>query len=161
MDDELANKYINKADAGAALESPADEDITTLFIGGVPPSISAEDLKDKFYSYGEVRSVNFSNSGKSAQDNASGGDGKRAAFVTFAARSQAEAAAQELFNNLNVKGERLSLRWARPSTSAGGGGGGGMPGAAPVQPSGDTSLAGMSQPYYPSQDPSNRGSRMD
>ncbi|KAF6240406.1 hypothetical protein COO60DRAFT_334013, partial [Scenedesmus sp. NREL 46B-D3] len=75
--------------------------ITSLYVGGVTPDITEEDLKDAFYTYGEIAGVR-----KVAS--------RFCAFVTFAERSAAEAAADGLANKLIVKGIRLRLMWGRP-----------------------------------------------
>lgn len=39
------------------LEPPADQSICTLFVGGVTPDMTEDDIKDVFYSHGELKAV--------------------------------------------------------------------------------------------------------
>ena len=39
------------------LEPPEDKSICTLFVGGVAPDMSEDDIRDAFYSYGELKAV--------------------------------------------------------------------------------------------------------
>lgn len=98
--DKLADKYLARATA-MALEPPTDPAVKSLWVGGVDAAISQEDIKDKFYAFGELTNIKV----VSAQ---------RCAFVEFAARESAEAAVKELYKNLNIKGHRLQLSWAKP-----------------------------------------------
>jgi pre-mRNA-splicing factor RBM22/SLT11 len=139
--------------------------ITSLYVGGVTPDITEDDLKDAFYTYGEIAGVRKVGS-------------RFCAFVTFAERSAAEAAAEGLANKLIVKGIRLRLMWGRPqqgrqqqqlehdpmqpipsgagggaAAAAGGGGGGGGGDYFGLQ----QQPAAMS---YPSMDPTAMGARI-
>jgi pre-mRNA-splicing factor RBM22/SLT11 len=128
----------------------------------VTPEITEDDLKDAFYTYGEIAGVRKVGS-------------RFCAFVTFAERAAAEAAADGLANKLIVKGIRLRLMWGRPqqgrqqqqlehdpmqpivsgaaggAAAAGGGGGGDYFGLQQQQ------QAAMS---YPSMDPTAMGARI-
>jgi RNA recognition motif. (a.k.a. RRM, RBD, or RNP domain) len=98
--------------------------ITSLYIGGVTSDISEEDLRGVFYPYGALAGVR-----KVAS--------RFCAFVQFAERSGAEAAAEALHNRLTVKGVRLRMMWGRPQPpreSGGGPGAGGRPGDEAMQP---------------------------
>jgi len=108
--DNLANKYLARA-SSMQLEAPDDQTVTALWIGGLTPAILKEDLHDKFYSFGELRNINVVTS-------------QKCAFVEFTGRSAAERAASELHKNLNIKGVRLQLSWARPAKKADGQSGG-------------------------------------
>lgn len=55
----------------------------------------------------------------------------KCAFVEFAARAEAEHAAQQLYNTLTVKGQALTLNWAKPRAQAAVEGGGGARAPAP------------------------------
>lgn len=55
--DPVAKKMLNRLENMPKLEPPEDKTITTLFIGGVTDEISEEDLRDKFYAFGELASV--------------------------------------------------------------------------------------------------------
>lgn len=63
---------------------------------------------DKFYAYGELKSVKKVPS-------------RSCAFVTYATREAAEAAADNLAGQLYVKGERLKLLWGKPQGGPRGG----------------------------------------
>lgn len=39
------------------LAPPEDASITTLYVGGLTPVITEDDIRDQFYSYGELQSV--------------------------------------------------------------------------------------------------------
>jgi len=111
--DDLSKKYIRRARENAPdLEVPKDTSIMSLWVGGLEPPLSEQDLRDVFYSYGEIRAVRV------LMD-------KRCAFVEYTTREAAENAAKKLHRNLTVKGLKLDLDWAKPSSLSGGGGGGG------------------------------------
>jgi len=79
---------------------PADASITSLFIGGVPPSVDRKELLPYFLAYGEVREVSV--------------DAQRlAAIVTYRERVAAEAACKALYGNLTIRGSRCRVMWAR------------------------------------------------
>jgi RNA recognition motif-containing protein len=59
------------------LTPPEDQTITTLFVGNVGTDMKDADIRDKFYSFGEIKSIK-------KLDSAS------CAFVTFADRAAAE-----------------------------------------------------------------------
>ncbi len=59
------------------LTPPEDETITTLFVGNIGPDIKDADIRDKFYSFGEIKSI------KKLETSS-------CAFVTFTERSAAE-----------------------------------------------------------------------
>lgn len=65
------------------LEPPEDKTICTLFVGGVAPEMSEADIRDVFYSHGELQSVKKV-------------DSRSCAFVTYTTRAAAEAAAEAL-----------------------------------------------------------------
>lgn len=73
----------------------------TLYIGGLTPDITEDDLRDKFYSYGEIQSIKVI-------------DNRHCAFITYTTRESAENAAEEMSNRLIIKGTRLKLMWGRP-----------------------------------------------
>ena len=80
---------------------PADKSVTSLYIGGVPPSMSKEELLPWFMPYGEVSALTVDNQ-------------RLSAVVTFRSRSAAETACAALYNNFTVKGRaRLRISWAR------------------------------------------------
>lgn len=142
--------------------------ITSLYVGGVTPEITEDDLRDAFYTHGELAGVR-----KVAS--------RFCAFVTFTERSAAEKAAEALHNKLVIKGVRLRLMWGRggqaqrgpqqphgpmqpiPSgagaAAAGGSGGGG--GQASMAAAAQQNYFGLPEGgMYPSMDPSAQGSAM-
>mmetsp|Transcript_21057 Transcript_21057/g.62850 ORF Transcript_21057/g.62850 Transcript_21057/m.62850 type:complete len:537 (+) Transcript_21057:178-1788(+) len=79
--DDTAARYTARArESRQTLEPPKDENLTTLWVGGVDPSLGLNeaDFVDQFYSFGEIRGVRLASS---------------CAFVEFATREAAEAAA--------------------------------------------------------------------
>ena len=123
-DDPVALKMLEKRKNAPKLVAPADKTITTLWVGGGALGgglVHEADLRDAFYAHGEITSIKVIRQ-------------KNCAFVEFAERDQAQAAADALHNKLEIKGQRLRLTWAnRPQRGIagprGGGGGGGGPGA--------------------------------
>eukprot|EP00775_Hariotina_reticulata_P006556 gene6556-6784_t len=96
INDPVANKLLRRFGDQPKLEPPEDKTITSLYIGGVTPEISEEDLRDVFYTYGELAGVR-----KVAS--------RFCAFVTYTERGAAEKAAEALHNKLIVKNVRLRL----------------------------------------------------
>jgi pre-mRNA-splicing factor RBM22/SLT11 len=109
VNDPVANKMMARASQQPKLTPPEDVTICTLFIGGVTPDITEDDLRDAFYPHGELKSVK-----KVAS--------RSCAFITYAARAGAERAADELANRLVLKGQRLKLLWGKPQQPRGDGG---------------------------------------
>lgn len=101
VNDPVALKLLNKAGNMPSLEPPDDANIRTLYVGGLDARISEQDLRDNFYSHGEIKSVKMLFQ-------------KACAFVTYTTREGAENAAEELSNKLVIKGHRLKLMWGRP-----------------------------------------------
>jgi len=94
-------KLLGKAGEMGTLESPDDESIKTLYVGGLNSRILEQDIRDQFYAHGEIESIRI------LAD-------KACAFVTYTSREGAEKAAQELSNRLVINGQRLKLTWGRP-----------------------------------------------
>ncbi|XP_071736854.1 zinc finger CCCH domain-containing protein 40-like [Rutidosis leptorrhynchoides] len=101
INDPVAMKLLNKAGEMPSLEPPEDESIRTLYVGGIDARLSEQDLRDTFYSHGEIESVKMVFQ-------------RGCAFVTYTTREGAEKAANELSNKLVIKGLRLKLMWGRP-----------------------------------------------
>jgi len=153
--DPLATKIFRKAEEDKTLQTPDDKSITTLFIGGLDAEIKEKDLRDKFYVYGELRSIKMVPK-------------QSCAFVTFVQRDAAEQAASQLYKILEVKGKRLNLMWGRPQASQqsqasaalvapGPGGSSVMPDGMPASTPAIAGVSGVYRPYYPSMDPSAQG----
>ena len=79
---------------------PADPSVTSLYVGGVPPAATKQDLLPYFLPYGAVRELTVDTQ-------------RLAAIVTFQGRRAAEAACEALYNNFTYKGSRLRVGWAR------------------------------------------------
>jgi len=153
MNDPVAEKMLRKTshEKASLSQFPEDTSICTLYVGGIPPDVTQQDLGDHFYAYGEVKAIRKS-------------DAKKCAFVTFATRAMAEKAAVEhAQTGLNIKGTRLKLMWGKPSAAhknrgagpSGTGPGGALP---PGQQQQQARGGGASSVPYPSMDPSAMGS---
>uniref|UniRef100_A0A915C444 Pre-mRNA-splicing factor RBM22 n=1 Tax=Parascaris univalens TaxID=6257 RepID=A0A915C444_PARUN len=101
--DPVADKLLNRAKAMPVLQPPEDTTITTLYVGDLGPAgtITEADLRDYFYQFGEIRSLNVLVS-------------RGCAFIAFTTRQAAERAADRSFNKLILQGRRLKIRWGRP-----------------------------------------------
>ncbi|CAL5204654.1 unnamed protein product [Lathyrus oleraceus] len=80
-------------------QSEGDSTNTTIFVGGLDPSATAEDLRQPFSQYGEIVSVKIP-------------VGKGCGFVQFANRNNAEEALQKL-NGATVGKQTVRLSWGR------------------------------------------------
>ncbi|XP_058099557.1 zinc finger CCCH domain-containing protein 40-like [Magnolia sinica] len=104
VNDPVALKLLNKAGDMPSLVAPDDESIKTLYVGGLDARVTEQDLRDHFYSHGEIESVRMVLQ-------------RACAFVTYTTREGAEKAAEELSNKLVIKGLRLKLMWGKPQAS--------------------------------------------
>merc|ERR1719497_94664 len=86
------------------LVPPEDKSITTLYLGGLDPSVKQKDIRDKFYVFGEIRSIKMVPK-------------QCCAFVTFVKRENAEEAASKLYRVLEINGKRANLMWGRPQAT--------------------------------------------
>ena len=128
--DDLSGKYLGQIKSQSkAIAPPDDESITTLWVGNIEGIICEQDLFDAFYSYGRVLGINI------VRPN-------RCAFVEYADRASAEAAASVLYNSLLIKGHSLSLNWSKPRAPREGNGdvtrGGDAAGLMPAPPGMET-----------------------
>lgn len=153
--DPLAKKIIRHAEDDLTIVPPEDRSVTTLYLGGLDSSVTEKDVRDKFYVFGEVRSIRMVKK-------------QCCAFVTFVEREVAEEAAARLNRILEIKGKKVHLQWGRPQVTkqtevsaamaaeASGSAPTGMPpGMAPGFPG---MVGGSSyMPYYPSMDPLAQG----
>lgn len=120
---------------------------TTLFVTGVEPEITQEDLKGFFYVFGDIKSVIVAHKTKCA-------------FINFTTRASAELAAEKVAEiGLNLKGHSLKVVWARPKPQ----GGNKEKTTKPIdlntiQPPAPPSMNGKEKVKYPSQNPSAQGS---
>ena len=104
MNDPVAAKLLRKAGEMPSLAAPEDMSIKTLYVGGLVDRVTEEDLKDQFYSYGEIESIRMVPQ-------------RACAFVTYTTREGAEKAADHLANKLVINGLRLKLMWGRPQVA--------------------------------------------
>ncbi|XP_018683154.2 polyadenylate-binding protein RBP47C-like isoform X2 [Musa acuminata AAA Group] len=88
-------------DGASATGSQSDIDSanTTVFVGGLDPEVSEDDLKEAFSQYGEITSVKIP-------------VGKQCGFVLFAHRNNAEEALQQL-NGTIIGKQTVRLSWGR------------------------------------------------
>eukprot|EP00965_Chrysotila_dentata_P115414 3814373-Pleurochrysis_carterae.AAC.1 len=86
------------------LTPPEDEGVCSLWVGGLTPSITQQDIKDAFYSFGEILEIKLMSE-------------RRCALVTFSLRRSAEEAAKSLYRKLSIKGTALKLWWAKSQLS--------------------------------------------
>jgi len=143
--DPVANKILRRADEEMTLLPPEDKAVTTLYLGGLEPSAKERDVRDKFYVFGEIRSIRMV-------------PRQCCAFVTFVQREAAEEAARQLHRVLDIRGKRVNLMWGRPEQ-------GRQQLASQAQSSGQQfTAAGLPpqagdsyRPYYPSTDPAAMG----
>ncbi|XP_004501589.1 polyadenylate-binding protein RBP47C'-like [Cicer arietinum] len=84
---------------GTSSQSEADSTNTTIFVGGLDPNATAEDLREPFSEYGEIVSVKIP-------------VGKGCGFVQFANRNNAEEALQKL-NGATIGKQTVRLSWGR------------------------------------------------
>ena len=152
VNDPVANKMMARAAGMGTLTPPDDATIMTLFVGGVGPAVSEDDLRDVFYPYGELKSVRKLET-------------RACAFVTYTTRAAAEKAAEALTSRVTVKGEQCKLLWGKPQAPRGQGGGAG-PSGANADPAGgggggffNLPAAGQAAGLYPSMDPMQAGTR--
>ncbi|KAE8709866.1 Polyadenylate-binding protein RBP47 [Hibiscus syriacus] len=87
------------ASNGASTQSDGESSNTTIFVGGLDPSASEEDLRQPFSQYGEIVSVKIPL-------------GIGCGFVQFASRNNAEEALQEL-NGMVIGKQTVRLSWGR------------------------------------------------
>jgi pre-mRNA-splicing factor RBM22/SLT11 len=80
---------------------PADQSITSLFVTGVEDDLSEFKIRDSFSPYGKIRSLVCSHM-------------SHCAFINYASREGAEAAAQALQGRAVIAGCPLRVQWGRP-----------------------------------------------
>jgi len=186
INDPVANKLMARLTDRTKQElPPADESITTLYVGGLGSEIGEKELRGHFYQFGEIHLVFLSQK-------------HNCAFVQFVSRKDAETACAKSAGRLIIKGKRLNVKWGKSQSSKntatakkaeekklpqmrgipgalphpdqvwGGGntsnmyfqappGGFMQPNIAP--PTGPPAPPGLHQVYYPSQDPNLNGAK--
>ena len=162
----MAQRFVERASRAAA--PPADQSITTLFVGNLPESATEGDLRAAFAKYGALSAVRFKqqrggNEGGGGSGGVGGGgsnNGGGAAFVTFEDRPSAEGAARGLAGRLSVRGVPSKILWGRPAAPGGaaaGGGGGESGGGRQQQRQLQQQGGGRGGVLYPSMDPTRAG----
>lgn len=84
---------------GSSARSDGDLTNTTVFVGGLDPNVSEDDLRQTFSQYGEISSVKIP-------------VGKQCGFVQFVQRKNAEDALQGL-NGSTIGKQTVRLSWGR------------------------------------------------
>lgn len=79
---------------------PADETISTLFVGGITDVIKKDDLAQNFEKYGAIAALRLISS-------------KRCAFVAFKKREDCENAMTNMYGKLAINDQNLKLLWAK------------------------------------------------
>lgn len=145
QNDPVAQKMMDRNESrntnAQPLTVPEDNTITTLWVGGLGEGTTDAEVRAVFYPFGELSSVRII-------------EPKKCVFVTFMRRDSAEAAANKLYNTLNIKGKSCRLAWGKRQSTAGGRGPPGV--RAPPGVKGGPAAA---PPMYPSQDPANMAAR--
>jgi len=80
--------------------APEDDTIRTIFISGIDETVSDDNLREMFSSFGPIQSVHIVAE-------------KKIGFVTYAHRQNAEEAIAKLYDCLFVSGRRLRLDWGK------------------------------------------------
>ncbi|KAL5992722.1 Polyadenylate-binding protein rbp47c' [Asimina triloba] len=91
--------YAANGASAQGLQSDSDSTNTTIFVGGLGPNTSDEELRHAFSQYGEIVSVKIP-------------VGKGCGFVQFAQRIHAEEALQKL-NGTVIGSQTVRLSWGR------------------------------------------------
>ncbi|XP_058089051.1 polyadenylate-binding protein RBP47-like isoform X2 [Magnolia sinica] len=91
--------YASNGASAQGFQSDGDSTNTTIFVGGLGPNTSDEDLRQAFSQYGEIISVKIP-------------IGKGCGFVQFAQRNHAEEALQRL-NGTVIGNQTVRLSWGR------------------------------------------------
>ncbi|KAF8405071.1 hypothetical protein HHK36_009968 [Tetracentron sinense] len=91
--------YASNGASGQGSQSDGDSSNTTIFVGGLDPNVTDEDLRQPFSQHGEIVSVKIP-------------AGKGCGFVQFANRNNAEEALQRL-NGTIIGKQTVRLSWGR------------------------------------------------
>jgi pre-mRNA-splicing factor RBM22/SLT11 len=111
--DDLTNKLINKMNnnnnsnsnnnkkRSNASNPPDDISIKTLWLGNLPENIDENELKSCIYPGGQITDMHIARKAKCA-------------FIEYETRELAENAAKMLYGTCTVRGENVSVNWAKP-----------------------------------------------
>jgi len=91
QEDPVAEKMLRRNSTQPELKPPEDATITSLYVGGLDDSINEPELRDIFYSFGEIATVRVVKR-------------QNCAFIEYTTREAAEAAAKALHQNLVING---------------------------------------------------------
>lgn len=107
--DPVAKKMLRRATSSPSLLNPPDDkSITTLWVGGLDGETTEDDLRSRFYPFGELQSIRVVSA-------------KGCAFVTFQSRVAAEEAAKKLHEKLQIRGQFVKMSWGKPKGDREGG----------------------------------------
>lgn len=101
QNDPVAKKMLRRVVGQGGLVPPEDKSITTLWLGGLDANTTEDELKVRFYPFGELQSIRLVLN-------------KNCAFVTFHSRVAAEEAAKKLADKLTIRGMSIRMAWGRP-----------------------------------------------
>jgi pre-mRNA-splicing factor RBM22/SLT11 len=104
-DDPLAKKILERVTDSKNAQTTGPE-VSTVWVAGVVPEkkITEQDIKDHFYSFGEIVKIRMVPTSKCA-------------FVEFVSHDQASRAIDALRNNLVIRGQFLKVGWAKPQAN--------------------------------------------
>lgn len=106
--DELSGQYLDlfkKKEERGPLVAPADHTITTLWLGNVEADMTEAELRHALFPGGPFNGMHVVPK-------------SRCCFVEYATRTSAEEAARILLNNISVRGQDITVNWAKPKTKA-------------------------------------------
>lgn len=105
--DSLSSKYLHQSNmkkltSTSGMGAPPDDQVATLWIGGVEETVSEDELSGVLLRLaGEMKSLRLVRSAKCA-------------FVAYATQEVAVSAANTLSQSLEVNGKSLPVKWAKP-----------------------------------------------
>lgn len=100
VNDPVAEKLLKRASEFPRPVPPEDKSITTIYVGNVNESIDEKILRDYFYQFGEIRSINIVRK-------------SNCAFIQYTTRAAAEVAVEKSFQKLILNNFRLTIRWGK------------------------------------------------
>jgi pre-mRNA-splicing factor RBM22/SLT11 len=104
VNDPVAAKMLNQTDKKSSLKPPEDKTLTSVLLQNVHPEIEEGDIRQAFFSFGDIRSIVMV---KKAQ----------LTFVNYLERSAAEKAVAAMYNNCAIKGHVLRVSWGKTKSS--------------------------------------------
>jgi pre-mRNA-splicing factor RBM22/SLT11 len=113
--DPVARKILSTHAAEQGLKPPDDISITSLFLTGLPTTVTQESIRTQALQ--SIPSIP-----PTALKSVVHVEKTRCAFINFKERSSAETAAQAWAMGLNIDGTKVNVRWGRGKTAQGTGG---------------------------------------